>query len=439
MTSNPSLVVWSRAAANDLARGLLTPLTWSILSRSAERAVRSHYSAWGVTLPAGAPIWRRMEGRAFLNTSALTAADQAVAASEAEATSGWRLFKRSAERRENAALRGQIEQAPARFAATQQWWERVQTMQWRQATVLQVMEEIEPQAEAVLTARDYLTTGLGAGRRQLTRWVAEWQPASSSAIFDDLFAGLDGREGWAQYRYDLQGLTEAARQDATIAELLTQLPNPSGIVSNYPITQSPNPSGTVPNHPVIQSPISLPEGAFQQAFDAFITTYARWADQPLETASPRWPEAPQALLARLAVRLAETPETSLSSPQAARQRRAAAGARIGGEIDARRRSQFEPVFGQLQQIVYLLPPSREALVTVMAVARRWALGAAQEAVNDGRLPAVEDVFLLELEELKQVMTGEWSSPEQVLPLVERRRAEQAAWAGQEPAEVVEGK
>ena len=33
-------------------------------------------------------------------------------------------------------------------------------------------------------------------------------------------------------------------------------------------------------------------------------------------------------------------------------------------------------------------------------------------------------------------TGEWSSPEQVLPLIEQRRAEQAAWAAQEPAEVV---
>jgi hypothetical protein len=423
MTSNPSPVVWSRAAANDLARGLLTPLTWSILSRSAERAVRGHYSAWGVTLPASAPIWRRMKGRAYLNTSALTAADQAVAESEGEATSGWRLFKRSVDRRENAALRGQIEQAPARFAATTQWWERVQTMQWRQATVLQVMEEIEPQAEVVLTARDYLTTGLGAARRQLTRWVAEWQPASSSAVFDELFAGLDGREGWAQYRYDLQWLTEAARQDPAIAQFLAQPAISPGID---------------PSHPVTQSPSLLPEGAFRQAFDAFVTTYARWADQPLETASPRWTEAPQALLTRLAVRLAETPETSLSSPQAARQRRAAAGARIAGEIDTRRRRQFEPVFGQLQQIVDLLPVSREALVTVMAVARHWALGAAQEAVNDGRLPAVEDVFLLELEELKQVMTGEWSSPEQVLPLVERRRAEQAAWAMLEPAEVVEG-
>ena len=201
-------------------------------------------------------------------------------------------------------------------------------MQWRQATVLQVMEEIEPHAEAVLTARDYLTTGLGAGRRQLTRWVAEWQPDSSSAVFDDLFAGLDGREGWAQYRYDLQWLTEAARQDPAIAELLAQTlrdgsQSPPG---RFPVTQSP---------PQSPSPHSLPDGAFRQAFDAFATTYARWADQPLEAASSRWAEAPQTLLARLALRLTETPETLLPSPQAARQRRAAAGARIAG-ADRRR-------------------------------------------------------------------------------------------------------
>ena len=51
MPSLATPAVWSRAAASDLARDLLTPFTWSILSRSAERAVRSHYSAgWGLPL-----------------------------------------------------------------------------------------------------------------------------------------------------------------------------------------------------------------------------------------------------------------------------------------------------------------------------------------------------------------------------------------------------
>ncbi len=426
MPSNTSPATWSRAAANDLARGLLTPLTWSILSRSAERAVRSHYSAWGVVLPADVPIWRRWEGRAYLNTTALTTADQAVTAGSVEATSGWRLFNRGPDRRQNTALREQIEQAPATFAATAQWWQRVQSMQWRQATVLQVMEEIEPRAEAVLTVRDFLVTGLGAERRQLTRWMAEWLPASRDAMFDALFAGLDGREGWTQYRYDLQALTEAARQDPAVAAYLSQR-------AWDPIPAGPFSASQSSSHPVTQS---VPAGAFRQAFDAFVAVYARWADQPLETASPRWAEAPQTLLDRLATRLTELPEAPLTSPQAAQKRRAEAGAAVAGQIDAKRRRQFEPVFDQLQQIVALLPPSREALVTVMAAARHWALGAAQEAVNDGRLAAREDVFLLELEELKQLMTGEWNSPEQVLPIVERRRAEQAEWAGREPAEVV---
>jgi hypothetical protein len=384
-------------------------LTWSILSRSAERAVRSHYRAWGVTLPANAAIWRRIDGRAYLNTTALTAADQAVTTGQAEAKSGWRLFNRGPDRRQSAVLRQQIEQAAAIFTATQRWWEQVQAMQWQQATILQVMEEIEPRTEAVLTARDYLVTGLGAARRQITRWVAEWQPGSRDALFDDLFAGLDGREGWAQYRYDLQWLVEAARQDDVVATYLAERDWQE----------------------------AFPEGQFQHAVEAFIATYARWAEQPLETASPRWTEAPQMLLARLAAQLAEPPGAPLPSPQSARQRRTAASERMTSELDSRRRRQFEPVFDQLQQIVDLLPPSREALVTVLAAARRWALGAAQEAVNDGRLAAVDDVFLLELEELKQVMTGEWNSPEQVAPTVERRRAEQAAWAAREPAEVIE--
>jgi hypothetical protein len=94
------------------------------------------------------------------------------------------------------------------------------------------------------------------------------------------------------------------------------------------------------------------------------------------------------------------------------------------------------VFAQLQRTVDLLPASRHALVSVMAVARRWALGAAQDAVADGRLDAAEDVFLLELEELKQMMTGEWNSADQIRPIVEQRRAQQMAWAVVQPPEVI---
>ncbi len=408
MTPAPGPITWSRAASADLTHGLLTPLTWSILSRSAERAVRGHYRTLGYELPATTPIWRRYSGRAYLNMSALTAADQAFASADGETSLGQRLFGRG-DRRQATVLDRQLDAAPATFQRIQQWWKRVQGMQWRQATVLQIMEEIEPQAEAVLTVRDALTTGVGANRRQITRWIAEWLPGSSDALFDALFAGLDGREGWADYRYALRRLVEMARQDSA-AEAYVHA------------KRSTNP---------------LPAGAFSNAFETFVKTYGRWGEQPLEAASPRWSEAPASLLDRISRTLDKPAEPLPFDPGLARQRRAEACAQVNRQVSLLRRRQFEPVFGQLQRAVDLLPASRDALVTVIAVARYWALGAAQEIVADGRLEGVEDVFLLELEELKQVMTGEWSSADEVRLIVEARRIEQAAWSASAPPEVIE--
>jgi len=71
-------------------------------------------------------------------------------------------------------------------------------------------------------------------------------------------------------------------------------------------------------------------------------------------------------------------------------RRTEAGTRVAKQAGLLHRRQFEPVFSQLQRTVDLLPTSRDALVTVIAVARIWALGAAQETVADGRVRDVED-------------------------------------------------
>ena len=61
------------------------------------------------------------------------------------------------------------------------------------------------------------------------------------------------------------------------------------------------------------------------------------------------------------------------------------------------------------------------MVIVAAAARYWVSGAANEALADGRLQSPDEVFLLELEELKQMMTGEWSNVSQVRPLIEERK------------------
>lgn len=408
MTASLGSVTWSRAASADLTHGLLTPFTWSILSRSAERAVRTHYYALGYELPTDRPIWRRHAGRAYLNVTALTAADQAFASTGGESSLGQRLFGGGGDRRQAAVLSQQIEAAPAVFDTIQRWSERVRSMQWRQATVLQIMEEIEPKAEAVLTVRDTLTTGLGAHRRQITRWVAEWLPGSSDALFDALFAGLDGREGWARYRHDLRCLVEIARAEPDAVAALR----------------------------ASDGDRSARDNALARAIDTFLGAYGHWGEHPLEAASPRWSEAPHGLLERLSRTLDQPGEPFPPDPELTRQQRAQAGAQVSQKVGVLRRRQFEPMFNQLQRAVELLPASRNALVTVIAVARFWALGAAQETVADGRLGAIEDVFLLELEELKQIMTGEWSSAEQVRPIVEERRSQQAAWGAMEPPEII---
>ncbi len=64
---------------------------------------------------------------------------------------------------------------------------------------------------------------------------------------------------------------------------------------------------------------------------------------------------------------------------------------------------------------------RVTLALVMDAARAWVLAAAEEGLEDGRLTARGEAFWLELEELKQMMTGEWSDPRHVQDVVEQRR------------------
>ncbi len=66
--------------------------------------------------------------------------------------------------------------------------------------------------------------------------------------------------------------------------------------------------------------------------------------------------------------------------------------------------------------------ARVALAWVCTASRHWTLAVATEAQSDGRLHRREDVFLLELEELKQLMTGEWSDPTYVQNQVKAREA-----------------
>ena len=75
---------------------------------------------------------------------------------------------------------------------------------------------------------------------------------------------------------------------------------------------------------------------------------------------------------------------------------------------------------------------RLQLARVITATRRWLQAAAQEAMEDGRLRDPSDIYLLELEEVKQMMTGEWSEPRRVHTVVEERGRVYHALAGSPP-------
>jgi hypothetical protein len=218
--------------------------------------------------------------------------------------------------------------------------------------------------------------------------IREWFPKASPALLH----GLDQQTGTAGYRYALGqlGLAAAADPDAV-----------SWLRTGHDTGWQDGLSG----------------GGLRSALERFLARYGRWAAEPLEAASPRWTEVPATLVD---VALASE---SVPDPQVARQQRAESTGVASKQLGILRRRQLEPVFQQVQQLADLAAEGHGALVNVMAAARYWALGAGHEAVTDGRLATVADVFLLELEELKQMMTGEWHSAGQVRAVVEERRQE----------------
>ena len=64
--------------------------------------------------------------------------------------------------------------------------------------------------------------------------------------------------------------------------------------------------------------------------------------------------------------------------------------------------------------------ARTAVARVIATTRGWVLAAVQDPMREGVLHSPREAFLLTLEELKQLMTGEWNRREQVRPHVEER-------------------
>jgi len=234
------------------------------------------------------------------------------------------------------------------------WAENILALQWSQAELLQVMEEIEPfVTDALYNTERLATIAVGSYGRLLD--VLEQRlkvPTTDLAL--DLVAGHETPDS------------------AMITDLRQGMAQPT-----------------------------------------WLARYGYRADHALELASPRLDEMTNL----------PAPSGDISGvwdPAMATQRRERAVQNATSGVGFLHRSGLRTQIELVQQTLVAHAEARDALEHVLAASRRWCLAAADEGMVDNRLDNCEELFLLELEEVKQMMTGEWHSRSQIQPQLEAR-------------------
>lgn len=365
---------WTRWLAADLFPGTTLPFAWSVLQNPLERALRYALTGLGATEPLAGALWRLAEdGRVYLSAGALAEADQAL---KGAAWLGPERPEQPAGLVARWGAQGTIRRARARVSEAQahietshgrlhRWLHWVRKRRWAQADLLQVMEELEPHATDALQACFTLSAGLRAATAHVSDLLADLLPDAPPNLGLDLYIGLA----------DLPSVA-AAYELKTAAVLPHDHPGRAEALARH-------------GH----------RGPGEMRPDA-----RRWADAP-------------ALLDLLA-------EHPLRHPAAeAHRRRADAEARMSGRLAGGRRQKLWEAVTHARKLCRSADLAWDALTMVLAAAQSWLSAAAAEACSAGLLEQAEDALFLELEELKQVATGEWhrGRREEVQALVVERK------------------
>ncbi len=366
-------IVWTRDLARDLFPGVATPFAWTVLCTPAEAALRRALAEFGAPVRDGIQLWQRdQDGQVCVNATALADAAQRLHGTawlgmiRGEMPGGLigRLQAGGVTRKAQACVDAALAGIQDLHVRTARWLDWVRGLRWTQADLLQVMEELEPKARDVLQTYFILRAGLSATAAQVSDRLAEWLPERPPDVTWGLYVGLAGMPG-IESAY---ALAVAARDETSRAAALARFGH--------------------------RGPGELrPDGM-------------RWADHLV-------------LLASLAD---QRPQRNSDTAHIQRQ---AIEAWVFGQLDASKSRQFEPALRRAQALCVAADVAWDAATMVMAAAQRWAEATAGEAMAAGLIARPADVLYLELEELKQVATGEWHPGRSaaVQEEVARRRAE----------------
>lgn len=417
-----SRTVWSQLSLQPLAAQPLTPFSYSILDEVAKSAWYQYFDELGFEPMPRARVLRQQQGRAYLNLSLSAQCDADQAAVEPLrleingqpfALAKWEKpgflagIKLGRNRKKIDQLLAQYGQEITKVTQTAAAWHlKTQGLRWTQADILQVMEEVERVSIAsfkiFLAARHNLEL-LYNRLFWLTR-VKQPFPANLAVIHQALGDG--------------SGLYEMQMAEAFHA-LCTMAAGDQRVLAWLQADHDPEWQNTLPNK-------ALAEGVA-----AFLQQYGHRCVGEGEIRSARWQETPALLFANI--------QAVLRQPAALADKRRAT-AQVQPLLDAVASDERKAVQEQLpamRQLFLLQSQALHAFAYVLAGTRQWALAAAKEAQTDHRLLQVDDVFFFQLEEVKQMMTGEWnvSSRQEIQATCVQRKAEYARWQ-QESAPVL---
>lgn len=342
-----------RSAAN------LTPLSHRLIENALSYTHRRYFAAADVPFSAARPglLWdeQALAGAiaAGWDQPAARIAHLLGVAPPAVAAAG----KPDKALNESAAL---LAAQPHEQSRLRSWHDQVMAMEWSQAQLLQVMEEIEL----------YINDAI-ANERRLA--------AAASGCYAHLFQQLQARLG--------------GDASAVLLDLVSGLPTPQA---------------------ALVAALAAGKGA-----EELRRQYGHLAATPLELAQPRfgeaWPFAATTLGAGAAW-----------APAQAAARRQTAGDKALAAAGLLQRPAWRRLIAHTQALFQAQAAAQEGLTLALAATRRWCLAAAQEGRRNDRIDEAPQIFLLELEEIKQMMTGEWHSRAQVQPRIRARAAAAAA-------------
>jgi hypothetical protein len=248
---------------------------------------------------------------------------------------------------------------PQAYGRLRRWSEWVFTSEWSQAQLLQVMEEIEPMAAEALS------------------WVHALAVAAVGS-YDRLGALLEKKE------------KDPARANSLRLGLVAGLETPDSLLLQ-----------------------ALAVGASPSEFRS------RFGHMPMaiegEIAHPRLENLPDEALTHPGFEVWNWDVGQAQNRRQEAEEKAIAQAGMLG------RSGVRKIIELTQQALMSHAQAREALAYVLAAARHWAMAAAAEGAGDGRIHQPDEIFMLEIEEIKQMMTGEWHSRGHVESLIQERK------------------